>query len=80
MSEFPEYDWIQSSIDATLEEIEQVNALNEKLKNGGNEKIGRQYYYFPYHMIKNPSAVFYVPLASSDPENSYSLETTLSEN
>ena len=74
--EYSQYVWIRNSIDSTIAEAEEVKALNEKLKN--STEIEKFYYYFPPHIIKNPSMPVFFELEGED--GLILLEYRISEN
>jgi len=76
MSEFPEYDWVQRSIDMTLSEVDEARDLSERLKEIG--QIKRNFYYFPSHVIKNPLRTVCTELKAG--EDTYILEYLISKN
>lgn len=79
MSEFPEYDWVQRSIDMTVSEAEEAKGLSEKLKESG--KIGKEYLPLSKYKIKNPVHTIFLELEKLEPEDDmYTLAYLLSEN
>ena len=74
MPNYPEYAWIQDSIDATTAETEKVRALIEELR----KTTPNPYYSFPEHLRKNPTESIFIELESG--KELSILECRLSEN
>ncbi len=70
--EYPEYSWIQDSLDTLRDENEQVRALIKELEK--KEKPSK-YYFFPDHLVKIPTETIFVELNDYD-----MLECIISEN
>ncbi|MGA2130245.1 MAG: hypothetical protein ABSG05_01350 [Candidatus Pacearchaeota archaeon] len=64
MENYPEYAWIQHSIDETNKEREKVRELTEKIKNLHKYKIS--YIILPNYLRRNPSFAHYIKLRSID--------------
>lgn len=64
MSAYPEYEFIQKSLDGLKKEKKEVDALINEIKG---------YYIFPEHMAKNPIERVHIELGDLEIESEFSM-------